>query len=158
MLCILLHGGINKYSESQTGLSLLRPGCCSASAKRSSGTVSCRTHTSDRGWSSGTAPTQRQDQHQRTPAHEWNTPSGTLVSRPPRLWSVSNNLGRQQTTQAFIPALLPWIVLTGSRPSMASIQSLRSSSDSACMVITPGLWRKEDTAMNQVEGAWQGKP
>lgn len=36
-----------------------------------------------------------------------------------------------------------WLIflLTGSRPSIASIHSLRSSSESACMVITPGLWR-----------------
>lgn len=42
---------------------------------------------------------------------------------------------------------VPERLLTGSRPSMASIQSLRSSSDNACMVITPGLRRKEDTAV-----------
>lgn len=33
-------------------------------------------------------------------------------------------------------------LLTGSRPSIASIHSLRSSSESACMVITPGLRRE----------------
>lgn len=40
---------------------------------------------------------------------------------------------------------------------MASIQSLRSSSDNACMVITPGLRRNEDTDVNsapQVERSW----
>lgn len=44
------------------------------------------------------------------------------------------------------PALLcaPESLLTGSRPSMASIQSRRSSSESACMVMTPGLREKGD--------------
>lgn len=59
-------------------------------------------------------------------------------------------LEQQQTLSVGNSALLgsllfhfPELLLTGSRPSMASIQSLRSSSDNACMVITPGLKRKE---------------
>lgn len=89
-----------------------------------------------------------------------DTPPGTLVLRPRGFAApaIGTALGKQQTIQDLIPALLPWIVLTGSRPSMASIQSLRSSSDRACMVITPGLQRKEDMDMNpvpQVQRSWR---
>lgn len=80
-------------------------------------------------------------------------PSGTLVLRNQGFrsraknhctWEATNNSG------SLFLFYFPELLLTGSRPSMASIQSLRSSSDNACMVITPGLWRKEDTDMNPV--------
>jgi len=52
--------------------------------------------------------------------------------------------GYKELSMLFPNALAPVLLLTGSRPSIASIQSLRSSSESACMVITPGLQRQRE--------------
>lgn len=69
----------------------------------------------------------------------------------PKLQGNSKNHCRREVTHSGPSFLLnfPKLSLTGSRPSMASIHSLRSSSDSACMVMTPGLRRKV-TDMNPV--------
>lgn len=49
------------------------------------------------------------------------------------------------------------VLLTGSRPSMASIHSLRSSSDSACMVITPGLQGEAQVAKMNFSSEEEGR-
>lgn len=73
--------------------------------------------------------------------HGYSSRTGWQALRDSLLRSKQSAPGYEKLSTIFSNSFLLIFLLTGSRPSIASIHSLRSSSESACMVITPGLRR-----------------